>query len=61
MRGDIALAGFFWTADEWDALDVGERALLLGQPPPPRTDDTYAAYEVVVGEPWRIVPIARAA
>lgn len=29
MKGDIALAGFVLTAEEWDALDTRSRALLL--------------------------------
>ncbi len=28
MKGDIALAGYLLTADEWDALDAPSRALL---------------------------------
>ena len=29
MQGDIALAGFMMTADEWKALDAPSRALLI--------------------------------
>lgn len=29
MQGDIALAGFMMTADEWAALDAASRALLI--------------------------------
>ncbi|MBP6633534.1 MAG: hypothetical protein KBG28_28880 [Kofleriaceae bacterium] len=29
MKGDIALAGFVLTADEWQELDPSSRALLL--------------------------------
>jgi hypothetical protein len=29
MQGDIALAGFMMTADEWKALDAPSRALLM--------------------------------
>jgi hypothetical protein len=29
MKGDIALAGFLLTADEWDALDALTRAQML--------------------------------
>jgi|LNFM01.2.fsa_nt_gb hypothetical protein len=29
MKGDIALAGFLMTADEWDALDARSRAQLV--------------------------------
>lgn len=29
MRGDIVLAGFVLTADEWDAMDTFARAQLL--------------------------------
>jgi len=29
MQGDIALAGFMMTADEWRALDAPSRALLM--------------------------------
>jgi hypothetical protein len=28
MKGDIALAGYLLTADEWEALDAPSRALL---------------------------------
>ena len=29
MQGDIALAGFMMTAEEWNALDAPSRALLI--------------------------------
>ena len=29
MQGDIALAGFMMTAEEWKALDAPSRALLI--------------------------------
>jgi len=29
MKGDIALAGFMMTPDEWEALDPASRALLM--------------------------------
>ena len=29
MRGDIALAGFMMTAEEWHALDAAHRAQLI--------------------------------
>jgi hypothetical protein len=29
MQGDIALAGFMLTAEEWNALDAPSRALLI--------------------------------
>ena len=29
MQGDIALAGFMMTAEEWKALDAPSRALLM--------------------------------
>lgn len=29
MKGDIALAGFMMTPDEWEALDPASRALLI--------------------------------
>jgi hypothetical protein len=28
MKGDVALAGYLLTADEWEALDAPSRALL---------------------------------
>jgi hypothetical protein len=62
MRGNIALAGFYWTAAEWEALDPPARAQLLGAADARRADaepdDAYLAYELVLGEPWRV---ARAA
>ena len=30
MRGDVALAGFVLTAEEWEALDTAQRIQLLG-------------------------------
>ena len=53
MRGNIALAGFFGTADEWEALDLRARALLVGAAHPPlvawdEIDDAYEAYELVL-------------
>ncbi len=29
MKGDIALAGFMWSADDWHALDAAARAELI--------------------------------
>ncbi|MDQ3371032.1 MAG: hypothetical protein M3680_36905 [Myxococcota bacterium] len=44
MKGDIALAGFMMTAQEWHALDAASRALLLElaaepEEQQPETDD----------------------
>lgn len=48
MRGNIALAGFFWTTDEWEALDAIARAQLLGLAHARLADahDDYESYEV---------------
>jgi len=53
MRRDIAIAGFFLTAEEWEALDPTSRAQLLAAvlrrdlwtcaAPPPRADAAEAA------------------
>ena len=63
MRGDIELAGFVLTADEWAAMDRQQRAMLirLGRDEPwvasapprarladRREDDAYEAYELVL-------------
>ena len=29
MKGDIAIAGFYLTAEEWQALDTAARAMLV--------------------------------
>lgn len=29
MKGDIAIAGFVWTAEEWQAFDADARAQLI--------------------------------
>ncbi len=46
MQGDIALAGFMMTAEEWKALDAASRALLLAIANPP--DEVEAPVEVPV-------------
>ncbi len=50
MRGNIALAGFVWTTDEWEALDAVARAQLLGVAHARIADDhdDYEAYELVL-------------
>lgn len=49
MRGNIALAGFVWTSDEWDALDAIARAQLLGAAHELALDcDDYESFEVVL-------------
>lgn len=48
MPGDIALAGFILTANEWAALDAGSRALLLAIDAKP---DDFAQDEAVVEIP----------
>jgi hypothetical protein len=45
MPGDIALAGFMMTAEEWAALDAPSRALLLSIDTKP---DDFAQDEAVV-------------
>lgn len=42
MRGDIALAGFVLTAEEWEALDVASRVQLITA--------------VMRRDPWAAVP-----
>ncbi|MCE9579927.1 MAG: hypothetical protein K8W52_42815 [Deltaproteobacteria bacterium] len=54
MRGNIALAGFFWTTDEWEALDAIARAQLLGAAHAVAMRDVaddYESYEVVEDAP----------
>jgi hypothetical protein len=41
MRGDIALAGFMLTAEEWHALDPVARAQLLAAADTTRRDDAW--------------------
>ncbi|MGE0549415.1 MAG: hypothetical protein AB7O24_05275 [Kofleriaceae bacterium] len=61
MKGDIALAGFVLTAEEWEAIDpVAQAELLAGEPPvvepiaPPRPPrgSIPAMPAVDVDEPW---------
>lgn len=39
MKGDIALAGYLLTAEEWQSLDPRSRALLITAAARPRGDD----------------------
>jgi len=54
MRGNIALAGFFWTTDEWEAQGAITRAQLLGAAHAVAmrgVADDYESYEVVEDAP----------
>ena len=43
MKGDIALAGFWMTAEEWEALDAPSRALLMAVATKPEDLANHAA------------------
>jgi len=56
MKGDIALAGFVMTAEEWQALDPQSRALLMAAAA--RRDDPWVVTAVtgVLSEPVAAPP-----
>jgi hypothetical protein len=51
MQGDIALAGFMMTADEWRALDAPSRALLMAIATKPEDLAKLEAHETPVEQP----------
>ena len=51
MQGDIALAGFMLTADEWKALDAPSRALLIAIATKPEDLAKLEAIELPVEAP----------
>lgn len=51
MQGDIALAGFMLTAEEWQALDAPSRALLIAIATKPEELATQGAFEAAVEGP----------
>jgi len=51
MQGDIALAGFMMTADEWKALDAPSRALLIAIATKPEDLAKLEAHETPVEAP----------
>lgn len=51
MKGDISLAGFLLTADEWDALDSRSRQQLVEAVQP--RDEVWIVADISAGIPVR--------
>ena len=58
MQGDIALAGFMMTAEEWKALDAPSRALLIAIATKPEDLAKLEIYETPVERP--VFPVGTA-
>lgn len=61
MKGDIALAGFLWTSDDWEALDPPFRAALISLAK--RCEDGWVVGGLtgVLSEPFVKIPVEQAA